>query len=238
MVLCVDKKAQIQALDRTQPILPMRPGLPERRTHDYTRHGTISLFAPLDAAGGKVIGEFHRGHRAVEFRKFLETIDKEVPADLEVHLILDNYATHKTPTVQRWLLRHPRFHLHFTPTYSCWLNLVERWFSLLTEKWIRRGTHRSTPALELSIKHWLDTWNEQPRPFAWTKTADEILTKKAAASCLPTASRLGTTGCRGSLLRVCVNRVAKRLGVVASLSHATRAPVRRYRPWGQSPPSL
>jgi transposase len=175
LVLCVDEKAQIQALDRTQPILPLRPGLPERRTHDYTRHGTSTLFAALDVASGKVIGELHRRHRAVEFRKFLETVDKAVPDELDVHLILDNYSTHKTPAIQRWLVRHPHFYLHFTPTYSSWLNLIERWFAELTEKWIRRGTHQSTLALESAIKQWLDTWNAAPRPFVWTKTADEIL---------------------------------------------------------------
>jgi transposase len=175
LVLCVDEKAQIQALDRTQPILPLQPGLPERRTHDYSRHGTSTLFAALDVASGKVIGELHRRHRAVEFRKFLETVDKAVPDELDVHLILDNYSTHKTPAIQRWLIRHPRFYLHFTPTYSSWLNLIERWFAELTEKWLRRGTHRSTLALESAIRQWLDTWNAAPRPFVWTKTADEIL---------------------------------------------------------------
>jgi transposase len=180
LVLCVDEKAQIQALDRTQPILPLRPGLPERRTHDYSRHGTSTLFAALDVASGKVIGELHRRHRAVEFRKFLETVDKAVPEELDVHLILDNYSTHKTPAIQKWLVRHPRFYLHFTPTYSSWLNLVERWFGELTEKWIRRGTHRSTAALENAIKHWLGTWNEAPRPFVWSKTADEILATLAS----------------------------------------------------------
>jgi transposase len=180
MVLCVDEKAQIQALDRTQPIFPLQPGRPERRTHDYTRHGTTSLFAALDVASGKVIGQLHRRHRAVEFRQFLQRIDQEVPAELDIHLILDNYSTHKTPTIRRWLVGHPRFHLHFTPTYSSWLNLVERWFAELTEKWIRRGTHRSTAALEQAIKGWLDGWNENPRPFIWVKTADQILEAVAA----------------------------------------------------------
>jgi transposase len=174
-VLCVGEKSQIQALDRTQPILPMRPGLPERRTHDYSRHGTTSLFAALDLASGKVIGQTYRQHRAIEFKKFLERIDKEVPADLTVHLILDNYSTHKTPEIKKWLLRHPRFHLHFTPTYSSWMNLIERWFGELSEKWLRRGTHRSTPQLELAIRHWIATWNENPRAFVWTKTAQQIL---------------------------------------------------------------
>jgi transposase len=175
IVLCVDEKSQIQALDRTQPIFPLRPGTPERRTHDYARHGTTSLFAALDVASGKVIGQLHRRHRAVEFRKFLEHLDREVPTDLDLHLILDNYATHKTLSIQRWLVRHPRFHLHFTPTYASWLNLVERWFAELTEKWIRRGTHRSTAALETAIKNWIQSWNGHPRPFIWVKTADEIL---------------------------------------------------------------
>ena len=175
IVLCVDEKSQIQALDRTQPIFPLRPGTPERRTHDYARHGTTPLFAALDVASGKVIGQLHRRHRAVEFRKFLEHLDREVPTDLDLHLILDNYATHKTLSIQRWLVRHPRFHLHFTPTYASWLNLVERWFAELTEKWIRRGTHRSTAALETAIKNWIQSWNGHPRPFIWVKTADEIL---------------------------------------------------------------
>ena len=179
-VLCVDEKSQIQALDRTQPILPMRPGLPERRTHDYERHGTTSLFAALDLASGKVIGQTHRQHRPVEFKKFLERIDREVPADLGVHLILDNYGTHKAPEIKKWLLRHPRFHLHFTPTYSSWMNLIERWFAELSEKWLRRGTHRSTRELDLAIRHWIETWNENPRPFVWTKTAEQILATLAS----------------------------------------------------------
>src|SRR6266480_1466285 len=159
MVLCVDEKSQIQALDRTQPILPLAPGLPERRTHDYKRHGTTSLFAALDLVSGQVISACHRRHRASEFRKFLERIDREVPPQLAVHLVVDNYATHKTPTIKRWLLQHPRFQLHFVPTYSSWLNLVERWFAELTEKWLRRGTHRSTAELERSIRDWVADWN-------------------------------------------------------------------------------
>ena len=158
----------------------MRPGLPERRTHDYRRHGTTSLFAALDMASGKVIGRTYPQHRAIEFKKFLEHIDKQVPADLSVHLILDNYSTHKTPEIKKWLLRHPRFQLHFTPTYSSWMNLIERWFAELTEKWVRRGTHRSTRELEQAIKHWIATWNEKPRPFVWTKSADEILATLSA----------------------------------------------------------
>jgi transposase len=175
LVLAVDEKSQIQALDRSQPLLPMRPGQPERRTHDYVRHGTTSLFAALDVASGRVIGQLHRRHRSIEFRKFLETIDASVPSSLEVHLILDNYGTHKTPSIHRWLARHPRFHLHFTPTGASWLNLVERWFATLTEKQIRRGVHRSTRELEVAIRNYLAVHNEDPKPFVWTKTADQIL---------------------------------------------------------------
>ena len=175
LVLCVDEKSQIQALDRTQPLLPMRPGQPERRTHDYVRHGTTSLFAALDVQTGKVIGECHRRHRAVEFRKFLATIEAAVPEDLDIHLILDNYGTHKTPAIQRWLVKRPRFHLHFTPTGASWLNLVERWFATLTERRIRRGSYRSTRELETAIKEYLEVNNESPKPFVWTKSADDIL---------------------------------------------------------------
>ncbi|MFJ3206235.1 IS630 family transposase [Streptomyces sp. NPDC086989] len=180
LVLCVDEKSQIQALARSQPVLPMVPGVPERRSHDYVRAGTTTLFAALEVATGKVIGSLHRRHRAAEFKKFLAKLDKEVPADLQVHLILDNYATHKTPDVKRWLLSHPRFHLHFTPASASWLNLVERWFAELTHKKLKRGVHRSVQALERDIRTWLADWNEQPRPFVWTKTADEILDKVAA----------------------------------------------------------
>jgi transposase len=175
VVLCVDEKSQIQALDRTAPILPMLPGTPERATHDYKRAGTSSLYAALDITTGKVIGALHSRHRAIEFKKFLQTIDREVPADLAVHLVLDNSSTHKTPAIQRWLAAHPRFHLHFTPTSSSWLNLVERWFAELTTKKLRRGAHRSVRALNTDIRAWIDTWNQQPRPFVWTKTADQIL---------------------------------------------------------------
>ena len=175
LVLCTDEKSQIQALDRTQPLLPMRPGQAERRTHDYTRYGTTSLFAALDVQTGKIIGECHRRHRAREFRQFLITIDGAVPTDLDVHLILDNYGTHKTPAIHRWLLRHPRFHLHFTPTGASWINLVERWFGELTEKQIRRGSHRSTQQLETAILHYIEDGNQHPKPFVWTKTADAIL---------------------------------------------------------------
>lgn len=180
LVLCADEKSQIQALDRTQPIFPLGPGQAERRSHDYIRHGTTSLFAALDVATGKVIGQMHRRHRSVEFRGFLETIDKQVPQELDIHLVLDNYGTHKTPLIHRWLTRHPRFHLHFTPTGASWINLVERWFATLTERWIRRGTHRSTRQLEEAIKLYLRTYNEDPRPFKWHKTADEILAAVAA----------------------------------------------------------
>jgi transposase len=175
LVLCVDEKSQIQALDRRAPILPLAPGLPERRTHDYRRHGTTSLFAALDIATGKVIGECHRRHRSQEFLQFLKTIDANVPPDLEIHLILDNYGTHKTPRVRRWFAAHPRFHLHFTPTSASWLNLVERWFALLSDKQIKRGAHRSTRSLEDTIRDYLRMTNDSPKPFVWTKTADEIL---------------------------------------------------------------
>jgi transposase len=180
MVLCVDEKTQVQALDRTAPVLPLLPGVPQRQTHDYTRHGTTNLYAALDVAGGKVISQMTARHRAVEFKRFLALVDRTVPAGLDVHVICDNSSTHKTPAIQRWLLAHPRFRLHFTPTYSSWLNLVERWFAELTTKWLRRGTHRSVAQLQVSIHDWIDTWNENPRPFVWTKTADEILDTIAA----------------------------------------------------------
>ncbi|MGW5823120.1 IS630 family transposase [Streptomyces noursei] len=179
VVLCVDEKAQIQALDRSQPVLPMMPGMPERRTHDYLRHGITSLFAAFNIADGTVIGELHRRHRSIEFKKFLTTIDKAVPAGLDVHLVCDNYATHNTPEIKAWLGKHPRFHVHFTPTGSSWINQVERWFGLLTDKLIRRGVHTSVKALEADIRAWINTWNENPRPFRWTKSADEILTSLA-----------------------------------------------------------
>src|SRR5437899_1250345 len=175
LVLCADEKSQIQALDRTQPLLPMRPGQAERRTHDYVRHGTTSLFAALDVKSGRVVGDFYARHRSVEFRKFLDRIEAAVPAVLDVHLILDNYGTHKTPLIHRWLARHPRFHVHFTPTGASWLNLVERWFAALTEKQIRRGVHRSTRELEDAIRRYIEATNTRSKPFVWTKTADEIL---------------------------------------------------------------
>jgi transposase len=179
VVLCVDEKSQIQALDRSQPVLPMMPGMPERRTHDYARHGITSLFAAFNIADGSVISELHRRHRAIEFRKFLAAIDKAVPAGLDVHLVCDNYATHNTPEIRTWLARRPRFHVHFTPTGSSWMNQVERWFGLLTDKLIRRGVHTSVQALENDIREWIATWNDNPRPFTWTKTADEILSSLA-----------------------------------------------------------
>ena len=179
LVLCVDEKSQIQALDRTQPILPLAPGIAERRTHDYMRHGTTTLFAALDMTTGKVIGELHRRHRATEFLQFLRTIDANVPQTLEVHLIMDNYGTHKTPSIKGWFARHPRFHAHFTPTSASWLNMVERWFGLLSEKQIKRGTHRSTVELEKAIRNYLTIHNENPQPFVWTKTADQILASLA-----------------------------------------------------------
>src|SRR5215469_6134863 len=175
MVLCVDEKSQIQALDRTQPMLPLAPGIPERRTHDYMRHGTTTLFAALDIATGEVIGEVHRRHRSSEFVRFMRTIEASVPSHLDVHLVMDNYCTHKTPSIKAWFARHPRFHVHFTPTSASWLNQVERWFASLTEKYLRRGTHRSTRQLEDAIRQYLDIYNTNPQPFSWSKSADEIL---------------------------------------------------------------
>jgi hypothetical protein len=175
VVLCVDEKSQIQALDRSQPVLPMMPGMPERRTHDYQRHGVTSLFAAFNIADGTVISELHRQHRASEFKKFLTTIDKTVPEGLDIHIVCDNYATHKTPAIKAWLGRHPRVHLHFTPTGSSWLNQVERWFGFLTDQMIRRGAHKSVQALESDIRTWIAGWNDDPKPFVWKKTAEEIL---------------------------------------------------------------
>lgn len=175
LVLCVDEKSQIQALDRTQPLLPMRPGQVERRTHDYRRHGTTTLFAALDVKAGTVIGELHRRHRSVEFRKFLDTIASNVPEHLDVHVILDNYGTHKTALIRNWFAKRPRFHAHFTPTYGSWLNLVERFFAELTMKRIRRGSFTSVVSLEKAIRDYLAKNNTAPKPFRWHKTADEIL---------------------------------------------------------------
>jgi transposase len=174
VVLCVDEKSQIQALDRTAPVLPLLPTTPQRRSHDYTRHGTTNLYAALEVASGLVISQMTPRHRAAEFKQFLARIDRAVPAGLDVHVICDNSSTHSTAEIRRWLLRHPRFHLHFTPTYSSWLNLVERWFAELTSKWLKRGTHRSVAELTASIQSWIDAWNDAPRPFVWTKTADQI----------------------------------------------------------------
>jgi transposase len=179
LVLCVDEKSQIQALDRSRPTLPILPGSPARRGHDYLRQGTTSLFAALDIASGRVTHQLHRRHRAAEFRKFLDLLEQSVPAGLDVHLILDNYATHQTPAIRRWLLRHPRFVLHFIPKSSSWLNLVERWFAELTTKKLQRGAHPSVEALEADITAWAEHWNANPRPYVWTKTADEILANLA-----------------------------------------------------------
>jgi transposase len=179
VVLCVDEKSGMQALDRSQPVLPMMPGMPERRSHDYHRHAVSSLFAAFNVADGTVISQLHRQHRAIEFKKFLIAIDKNVPDELEVHLVCDNLATHKTPAIQDWLTRHPRFTLHFTPTGSSWINQVERWFGLLTDQLLRRGAHKSVKALEHDVREWIKNWNDDPRPFAWTKTADEILNSLA-----------------------------------------------------------
>jgi len=175
VVLCVDEKSQVQALARSQPAFPMMPGMPERRTHDYVRHGTTSLFAAFNTTDGTVISSLHRRHRTVEFKKFLAKIDAEVPDDLDVHLVCDNYGTHKSPAIRTWLAAHPRFHIHYTPTYSSWLNQVERWFAYLTEQLLQRSDHRSVQALEKDIRAWIKAWNENPRPFIWTKSAEEIL---------------------------------------------------------------
>jgi transposase len=180
VVLCVDEKAQIQALDRSVPVLPLLPGVPERRSHDYLRYGTTNLYAALNVASGQVITAMTLRHRAEEFRRFLNLVDASVPTHLEVHLVLDNSSTHKTPSIQRWLVRHPRFTLHFTPTYSSWLNLVERWFAELTSTWIKRGSHRSVRDLVASIRTWIANRNDDPKPFVWHKTADEILDSLAA----------------------------------------------------------
>ena len=175
IVLCVDEKSQIQALDRSQPMLPMRPGQPARRSHDYKRHGTTSLFAALDIATGQVIGKCFARHRAAEFRKFLDEIEANVPRELDVHLVMDNYATHKTPLIRSWLAKRPRWHVHLTPTSASWLNQVERFFALITERKIRRGIYRSVAALRADIRSFLDQHNVDPKPFKWTKSADHIL---------------------------------------------------------------
>ena len=186
LVLCVDEKSQIQALDRTAPLLPMRPGQIERRTHDYERHSTTSLFAALDTRTGKVIGQTQQRYRSAEFRNFLDTIEKNVPAELDVHLILDNYGTHKTQMIRNWLAKRPRFHLHFTPTSASWLNLVERWFAALTDKQLRRGVHRSARELQDAIRTFITHHNQDPKPFVWHKTADQIL-DSVARFCIRTS---------------------------------------------------
>ena len=175
VVLCVDEKTSIQALDRTQPSLPMRPGQVERRTHDYKRHGVTDLFAALNVATGQVLHQTRPKHRAIEFRQFLDTIDANVPDDLAVHVVLDNASTHKTPAIHKWLLAHPRFTFHFTPTSSSWLNLVERWFAELTRKKLQRSAHRSIKELTADLDAWVAAWNDDPKPFVWHKTADQIL---------------------------------------------------------------
>ena len=179
VVFCVDEKSQIQALDRSQPVLPMMPGMPERRTHDYARNGVTSLFAAFNIDDGTVISEIRRRHRAAEYQKFLTAIDKAVPDGLEVHIVCDNLSTHKTPAIKAWLGRHPRFHVHFTPTGSSWINQVERWFSYLTTQLLQRGVYKNVQALERDIRAWIKLWNEDPRPFVWKKTAEEILTSLA-----------------------------------------------------------
>ena len=176
VVLCVDEKSQVQALARSQPAFPMMPGMPEQRTHDYVRHGTTSLFAAFNTADGSVISSVHRRHRAVEFKKFLAKIDAAAPEHLDVHLVCDNYSTHKSPAIRAWLDRHPRFHVHHTPTYASWINQVERWFAYLTQDLLQRSDHRNVQALERDIRDRVKAWNENPRPFIWTKTAEEILT--------------------------------------------------------------
>ena len=190
MVLCVDEKSQIQALDRTQPLLPMQPGQLERGTHDYQRHGTTSLFAALELKTSRVIGQLHRRHRSQEFRTFLDTIEANVPAQLDVHIVLDNYGTHKTALIRKWFAKRPRFHVHFTPTYGSWINLVERWFAEITNKRIRRGVFRSVKELEAAIREYIAVHNEAPKPFVWTRTADQILASIARFAQRTTAIQL------------------------------------------------
>ena len=174
-VFCVDEKPQIQALERTQPLLPLQPGQVERRTHDYTRHGTTTLFAALNAKTSEVITQFHQRHRAAQFREFLDLIDAQVPRRLDVHIIMDNYGTHKTALIRNWFAKRPRFHVHYTPTYGSWISLVERWFAELTMKQLRRGTFRTVPQLKAAIQEFIDAHQANPTPFVWTKSADEIL---------------------------------------------------------------
>ena len=196
MVLCVDEKSQIQALDRTQPLLPMQPGQLERGTHDYKRHGTTSLFAALELKTSRVIGQLHRRHRSQEFRTFLDTIEANVPAELDVHIVLDNYGTHKTALIRKWFAKRPRFHVHFTPTYGSWINLLERWFAEITNKRIRRGVFRSVKELEAAIRQYIDVHNEDPKPFVWTRTADQILASISRFAQRTSATQLSsrTTG--------------------------------------------
>jgi transposase len=175
VVLCVDEKSQVQALDRTQPLLPMRPGQVERRTHDYKRHGTTSLFAALDVKAGTIIGKCMSRHRATEFRKFLDEVERNVPTNLDIHVVMDNYGTHKTKLIRNWFAKRPRWHLHFTPTSASWINQVERFFALLTERALKRGVFRSVADLEQAIKTYIEATNAEPKPFRWTKTADDIL---------------------------------------------------------------
>ena len=185
----MDEKTQIQALDRTQPLLPLRPGQVERRTHDYKRHGTTSLFAALELKTNKVIAQLQHQHRSVEFRQFLDVIEAQVPSELDVHIIVDNYGTHKTALIRKWFAKRPRFHIHFTPTYGSWINLVERWFAELTNKRIRRGVFRSVKELEAAIREYIDVHNEDPKPFVWTKTADQILASIARYAQRTTAAQ-------------------------------------------------
>ncbi|CEJ14345.1 Integrase core domain protein [bacterium YEK0313] len=193
IVLCVDEKSQIQALDREQPVLPMAPGVAERRTHTYIRHGTTSLFAALDVATGAVIGKCYKRHRASEFLDFLKRIDQEMPKGLDVHIVMDNYATHKTPKVKAWLARRSHWHVHFTPTSASWINQVERWFAELTRKQLQRGVHRSTADLEADIIAFIGTHNENPKPYRWVKSADEILAS-VKRFCQKTMSRTSDSG--------------------------------------------
>ena len=204
VALSVDEKSQVQALARSQPALPMMPGMPVKRTHDYVRHGTTSLFAAFNVADGTVISSLHRRHRSTEFKKFLTKIDAEVPEQLDVHLIGDNYSTHKHPTVVKWLQAHPHFHTHFTPTYSSWINQVERFFAYVTADLLVRSDHRSLQALEADIRAWVKSWNDNPKPFIWTKSADKILTSlgrrlerttsAGTLSAVPAAAVLGLEG--------------------------------------------
>jgi transposase len=195
LVLCIDEKSQIQALDRTQPLLPMRPGQVERRTHDYKRHGTTSLFAALDVKAGTIIGKCMPRHRAQEFRRFLDTVEKNAPVDLEIHIIMDNASSHKTKLIRDWFAKRPRWHAHFTPTSASWINQVERFFALLTEQQIKRGAHRSTKALQAAIAAYIDTRNADPKPFRWTKTADD---PRLYCTLLPTHTRRPDPMCIGT----------------------------------------